>query len=796
MNRIIIGAALMLSLPVGGSTGNATWADEYQEFVQPILEQYCYDCHGYGGEEGGLALDGAMVEESGQRHREQWLAVWKNLRAQTMPPSTEDLPSAAERGRVANWIETTVFRLDPEHPDPGRVTVRRLNRREYRNTIHDLFDIEFDTDKYFPADDTGYGFDTVGDALTVSNYLLEEYLNAAEMIVSRLVVSAKPQIPTTKISAWQFRGDDVDPYELKFANPARVRFLHKAEHAGRFGFTVELFVRGSEEATENTAELVLYVNGEEKNRKLLGWDQTLIKIPLETELAAGDVEIEIALIPHDPPGEDESPLYASLQNVQVRGPLDGSQNRLQDEYYKIFFDGVPDSHPQNRTKYATKIFKHFGARAFRRPLAKGYLNRLLKLADVNQRANGQLLVNAFEQGITRGLIAILASPNFIYRAELQPNPDDPDHVVPLDEFALASRLSYLLWSSCPDDQLLQRAHQGELRRGISEEVDRMLDDWRSSRFFEDFVGQWLQTNSVWETDISERRVLRAEGRLEKDYDFGWKTRHAMIEETRQFVAHVFKHDRPLTELITADYTFLNKRLAKYYGVDARQTKFDGDELTRVSIPEGSPRGGLLTHGSFLLVTSNPTRTSPVKRGLFVLDNLLGTPAPPAPPDVPELEEGRRAQGKTMREQMEEHREDPLCASCHARMDPIGLALENFNAMGLWRDSQRDKPIDTAGRLMTGESFDSVAELKQILATSRKQDFVRCVTEKLLTYALGRGLEYYDMPTVDSITERMVDENGKVGTGKQLILEIVQSVPFQMRRGDGHPRVRRQGTDIP
>ena len=764
---------------------NFTYGDEYEGKVRPLLEQYCYDCHGYGGEEGGMALDEHQATADVLLQRDKWLAVWRNLRAQTMPPSTEAIPTEEERQAINKWIEQSVFRLDPKRPDPGRVTVRRLNRREYKNTIRDLFDYDFDTEKHFPPDDTGYGFDTVGDTLTVSSYLLEEYLKAAESIVESLVVSPEPKTPKEKIEAWRFKGEDADPYEMKFANESEVRYTHPVKSAGEYAFNVRLFVRGSAEATDNTAELAMYVNGEERVRKPLGWDQSLINVPAKFRLPNSNAEISLKLIPKQPPGEGESPLYMSLQDVVVEGPLDGSQNKVQDAYYRIFFDGLPDADRSNRTKYASKILNHFGRRAFRQPLSKSYLKRLMKLADVNRRENGKIKDGAFEEGVARALTAVLASPRFIFRSELQPKPNEPGRVVKLNEFELASRISYFLWSSLPDDELFQLAQQKQLRANLREQVDRMLEDWRSERFFEDFVGQWLQTNNVWDVDISERRILRADGLSRDDYDFNWQVRHAMIRETTEFVSHIFKDDRPLSELLDADYTFLNRRLADFYKLDVKE-KVAKDDFAKVKIPGGVPRGGLLTHGSILLVTSNPTRTSPVKRGLFVLENLLGTPAPPAPPDVPELEETKSEHAKTMREQMQRHREDPLCASCHARMDPIGLALENFNAMGLWRDQQGGQPIDTSGRLMTGEKFESVAELKTILATSRKRDFVRCVAEKLLTYALGRGLEYYDMPTIDGITDRMIDDDGTIRTGKDLIHEIVASVPFQKRRGDGHP----------
>jgi hypothetical protein len=385
----------------------------------------------------------------------------------------------------------------------------------------------------------------------------------------------------------------------------------------------------------------------------------------------------------------------------------------------------------------------------------------------------------FEKGVGEALTAVLASPRFLFRAEIQPEPNNPARIVPVDEFALASRLSYFLWSSLPDDELLAAARDGKLRSNLRPQVDRMLKDDRSRRFVRNFAGQWLQTRDVETLNIDARRILGLRRGEEPERFFNGQIRRAMRQETELLFGHLLKENRPLTELLTADYTFLNDRLAEFYGIPGVK----GQEMRKVSLPPESHRRGLLTHGTYLIVTSNPTRTSPVKRGLFVLDNLLGTPAPPAPPNVPELEEARRAADKrlTMRQTMEIHREKALCASCHARMDPIGLAMENFNAVGKYRDQEAGQPIDTAGQLVTGEKFNSALELVDVLTTSRKKDFFRCATEKLLTYATGRGVEYYDAPTIEKIVERLERDGGQSRT---LIYGIIESAPFQMRRGDG------------
>ncbi|MDA7643469.1 DUF1588 domain-containing protein, partial [Akkermansiaceae bacterium] len=329
------------------------------------------------------------------------------------------------------------------------------------------------------------------------------------------------------------------------------------------------------------------------------------------------------------------------------------------------------------------------------------------------------------------------------------------------------------------DELLSLAFKNQLRNNLGVQIDRMIASSKSRRFVNNFVGQWLQARDVENISIDAKRVVGVKDQREADRIFNGRVRSDMKEESELFFEFILKNNRPIKELISARYSFLNERLAEFYDVPGVL----GSEHRLVDLHEHPQRGGILGQGTFLLVTSNPTRTSPVKRGLFVLDNLLGTPAPPAPPDVPELEEVSELEDKllTMRQMMEVHREKPLCASCHERMDPIGLALENFNALGQWRDKEDGKEIDSAGKLVTGETFSNIMELKTILAGSRKQDFYRCLTEKLLTYALGRGVEYYDAPTIDAIMARLLKDSGGM---KDLIYAITESVPFQKRRGDG------------
>jgi len=361
---------------------------------------------------------------------------------------------------------------------------------------------------------------------------------------------------------------------------------------------------------------------------------------------------------------------------------------------------------------------------------------------------------------------VLVSPHFLFRGELQPEPGNPTRISPIDDFALASRLSYFLWSAMPDDELFRQAERGTLHRNLEAQVKRMLSDPKANALVENFAGQWLQLRNL--------DLVMPDAKLFPDFDDD--LRKAMRKETEMFFGYILREDRNILEFIDANYTFANERLARFYGVRGPS----GDEFQRVSL-KGSRRGGLLTQASILTITSNPTRTSPVKRGKWVLENILGTPPPPPPPNVPELKEGKESVlSETLRQRMEQHRANPNCASCHARMDPIGFGLENYDAIGAWRAKDGEFPIDASGKLVSGESFKGSAEFKRILLKQKRDEFVHCLTEKMLTYALGRGLEYYDQCAVDQITKCLAKNRYQFSS---LVMEVIKSAPFQTRRGE-------------
>jgi len=435
---------------------------------------------------------------------------------------------------------------------------------------------------------------------------------------------------------------------------------------------------------------------------------------------------------------------------------------------------------------------------------------------------------SIEAGIAQGIEAVISSPRFLFHLEggISPAPST-NSWSDIDEYELASRLSYFLWSTMPDDELFRLAGQGQLRNHLAAQVERMLKDPRSEGLVRNFTGQWLQARDVDTIEMNVKEVLARDTgsdgafldelvafrgkpvkadpidpsqtnapaqnarpirkfrrRGDAPLRFDAELRQAMRSETEMFFASVVNEDRDVATLIDSDYTFLNERLAALYGLT--NLNVTGAEMRRVTLPADCPRGGVLTEATALVVTSNPDRTSPVKRGIFVLNNILGTPPPPPPPNVPALEASEKTPGHhdaTLRDLLAAHRSQPLCAGCHARMDPIGLTMENFNAIGIWRDTERNQNIDAAGKLITGESFNNVRELKHILATNHREDFYRCLTEKLLTYALGRGLEYYDAETVDRIVQRLDEHNGRFSA---LLMGVIESAPFQKQRNLANP----------
>jgi hypothetical protein len=590
--------------------------------VAPVLAKYCIECHGGEKPKGKLAFDVFKDDDTPLKNGKIWDKVSRNLEGGIMPPKSRPQPSAADKAAVIGWIDATVNQTGCIiEKDPGRVTMRRLNKVEYNNTIRDLLGVEGNFSENFPSDDVGYGFDNIGDVLSMPPMLMEKYLASAQKIVAKA--------------------------------------LEKPE---------------------------------------------------------------------------------SKKRVFICQPGD-----------------------KNKAECTQKILENLATRAYRRPATEADVKRLAKFVELAEK-NG----DSFEAGIALALRAVLVSPNFLFRVELDPEPNNPKAVHAINDYELASRLSYFLWSSMPDDELLEQARKGTLRKGgnLGAQAKRMLRDPKSKALVENFAGQWLQTRRL-KTMYPDKKLFK---------DFNDLLRDDMLKETDLFVEAIVREDRNVLEFLDADYTFLNERLAKFYGVEG----VTGNEFRRVQLT-GDQRGGVLTMASILTITSNPTRTSPVKRGKWILENIFNAPPPPPPPNAGELSERKTVvESASLRQRMEQHRKNPDCAVCHDRMDPLGFGFENYDAVGAWRTKDGKFDIDPAGELPDGKSFKGPKELKAILK-GKDKEFRRCLSDRLLTYALGRGLESYDKCAVDQIADDLARNDYRFSN---LVVSIVKSEPFQQRRGSG------------
>lgn len=735
--------------------------------VPQLLEKYCFDCHGEGMKKGKVALDELIqAGKTVERHGE-WLKAWKILRHEFMPPAGEEMPTPAERKALADWMASEMLGVDFANPDPGRVTLRRLNRMEYDYSVQDLFGVNLSAHQDYssdsamatlqlrdrlPPDDTAFGFDNIGDFLSVSPALLEKFFDIAEYVVERVVVFDGRRSPEQDLSQLALssvkseekkRHEQAMTFEIGRSGSYRIDFQYTTGGWQDYGGGYDVRAR---------------VDDAEKVRKEVDvGGYTTHKHSITVDLAPGKHSFALISEQIKPDSKGQTNFLQLRPKLKLVGPLGDEFQEYPEAHRKIFFKGDAPKEAEARRVYAREILERIATRAFRRPVEAGTLDGLVELSQRHE---------SFERGIGQALTAVLTSPKFLFRAETQPQPNDPKVVHPLDEYALASRLSYLLWLSLPDEELLRLAGDGELRKNLRAQVKRMLDDKKSERFFEDFPGQWLRTRNVLMTSI----ITRFDGALNP-------VRGSMKKETEMLFEHIARNDLDLVELITADYTFLDKKLAEFYGIkDVPEPGFH-----KVKLDPETKRGGILTHGSFLVSTSNPNRTSPVKRGLFVLENLLAIEPPPPPPDIPALEDVNigDASKKTGREQLALHRENKSCAACHAHFDPLGVALENYDLIGKWRDKENGNPIDPAERTIAGQTLSGFDDVRKLLAADKKR-FYHGTTEKLLTYALGRGLEPADSVTVDGITEKLVAEGGKFST---LLMAMIESPAFQMRRGD-------------
>ena len=837
-------------------------AADFRKDILPILSKYCFDCHGDGMSKGKVSFDEFKSDADLVGRHDLWIEVVKNLRAGLMPPEKKERPTEAERKRLENWVKYEAFGIDPKNPDPGRVTLRRLNRVEYRNTIRDLMGVDFNSEVEFPPDDTGYGFDNIGDVLTISPILLEKYMAAAKTIVAEAVPVVARVIPERTIAGSRFRGASTPSgaanrtprdslLSLTYYEPAVVSNSFNIELEGAYKLTLEISVKGTFGGDPGRCRIVFKLDDRPMLEQEFGWhDSKTFRFEFDEKWKSGEHQMTFALEPLTPVSKKISSLDMRFVSATIHGPSEEKYWNRPKNYERFFTREVPPT-PAERQAYAREILSAFTRKAFRRPVDDQTIQKLVTVAEKVYAQPSK----SFEAGIAHAIVAVLASPRFLFRVEESDPVPAGAAFANVDEYSLASRLSYFLWSTMPDEELYQLAARGQLRRNLDAQVKRMMNDPRSDAMIQNFTGQWLQardiegitidaravfardngterqtrqaqeefrarlaqrtnglappnvlffTNSAGQTNLSGQSNAFAKAnapgqtnrppgngnffnrqrfnrpRIELDRDL----RQAIQRETEMFFGSVVHEDRSVTDLIDCNYTFLNEKLAGLYGI----TNVTGTEMRRVALPPDSPRGGVLTEATTLIVTSNPDRTSPVKRGLFILDNIIGTPAPPPPGNVPALEATEKDfkdkdHDPTLRQALEVHRGKPLCASCHNRMDPIGLAFENFNALGIYREKERGQNIETAGKLVTGESFESVRELKHILVTQHRLDFYRTLSEKLLTYAIGRGMDYYDVETLDRIVQSLDRNNGHFSA---LLLGVIESAPFQKQRTQATP----------
>lgn len=743
---MLLPALLLVSAPLAAA------APSFESTVVPFIRKNCAMCHNSRKQEGGVNLLEFQTAANVEAHREVWETVVRKIKTGEMPPPPMPKPPATQSAVVLGWVEKHFAELDRKaRPDAGRVTARRLNRMEYNNTIRDLFGISFRPADDFPADDSGYGFDNIGDVLSLSPVLMEKYLNAAEQ-VARKVINTEPFPKASRVAFGAGR--------MKNRRANFLEITHDFPAAGRY--ELQGFITGAKAGgPEWKTPMYFSVDGGPKTtiETTMGTDRprnSTHNVVIDTPgVHRVRVEFDATLIPNaaDEVNDKTITQFTMLMDrLEIRGPY---------EPFRV----IPDSQKRLLNCVATepgcdrKVLAQVARRAWRRPVTTAETDALVRVAARAREAG-----DTFEQSMQAGLQAILVSPHFLFRIERGAHKLGPDGQELLTDLELATRLSYFLWSSIPDETLLALAEKNQLHRPavLEAQVRRMIADPRADSLADAFAGQWLEY----------RNLDLARPDPERFPSWNPRLKAAMQEETRRFFLDLVRGNQSISNLLDARYTFLNETLARHYGI----TGVTGDEFRKVQLPDGR-RGGILSMASVLTVSSYATRTSPVLRGKWVLENVLNAPPPPPPPDVQLLDEKTVGTKMSMREQLKLHRTNPTCASCHNRMDTLGFGLENYDAIGAWREKDGAFPLDTSGKLPAGETFSGPEQLKKILAGDMRP-FAECFTEKLLTFALGRGVERTDRRAVQSIVTSAAAQQYRM---QAFILEIIKSTPFQKRR---------------
>ena len=778
--------AVGLIAAAGATPAAGQQAPSAEVIGQALIDRYCATCHNDRLDTGGFSFEELDVADVAA-HPEAWEKVVRKLRAGAMPPRPRPRPDQATYDGFRAWLEGELDAAAAAGLNPGRTeTFHRLSRTEYRNAVRDLLALDVSVDDLLPADDTSYGFDNIAGVLGVSPTLMERYLSAARKI-SRLAVASPVPSPTAETfrvasDLGQDRRMEGLPFGTRGGTVIDYNFPEDAE------YIFEILPDGPLRIESH--DLEISIDGERIALLAVGkapdpddprglYTPQIETLEVRVPVTAGPHDVGVAFLrktaaepegirklylrPFTGEGSGGDSRYQPyVESVTIAGPYESSGARPVEgtpSRERIFACRPTRGEAAEETACAREILSTIARRAYRRPVDDEDVARLLTFYDRGRAAG------SFDTGIEMALRRLLVSPEFLFRVERDPQGVPAGETYRVSDLELASRLSFFLWSSIPDDELLQAAEHGELSdtQVFEAQVDRMLADPRSEALVDNFAGQWLTLRNAAAVQPDEDEFP----------DFGEGLRRAFRRETELLFGSILREDRSTLDLLAADYTFVNERLAQHYGIP----NVRGSHFRRVALADEA-RGGLLGHGSILTVTSYANRTSPVNRGKWVLENILGTPPPPPPPDVPDLETAEGGQVLSMREAMEQHRANPVCASCHRLMDPVGLSLENFDAVGRWRDrSETRGAIDAAGELPDGTPFDGPSGLKAALLRHPDR-FVTTVTEKLMTYALGRGIEYYDAPAVRAIVREAAGDGYRLSS---LVKGVVRSAPFQMRR---------------
>ena len=726
----------------------------------PFLTKYCVDCHSGVEAEAGIPVDELTSVDQFLTERKNWEKVYRMINSGIMPPADYDpLPTEDEVKPITDLMHDELYNFDCDLVyNPGRPTVQRLNRAEYNNTIQDIFGIDLTPADKFPADDVGEGFDNIGDVLTLPPLLMEKYLNAADEIAAAVIDTRDASAVVTQT----FHGTDMTAtsgasgMSMGMALLVSDGTLEKQLEVPATGQYEIVINAGADQAGDEKAKFAVLIQDKSVAEFAVQEHHKKETFRQKLQLQQGEQKLGIRFLNdfYDSKAKERNDRNLGVGEIVLTGPLQGSGQVIRSALHQKLITTVPNDKIDLMTA-AQKVLQPVMEKAFRREVSKSEVFRYAGLV----RSAVQDMGETYEQGISLAVQAVLVSPDFLFRIEKDPGIGQSERR--LDDFEVATRLSYFLWSTLPDDELFQLAKQKQLTKPdvLKRQVRRMLKDDKADALVANFAAQWLNLRNLEEVNPNTDVFKGFDRRLKDD----------MRRETELLFSTIMKEDRSVEDLLTADYTFVNNRLAKHYGIKGiKSSKFE-----RVSL-DGTNRSGVLTHASILTLTSNPRQTSPVKRGKWIMENIFGDAPPPAPPDVPELEETVAVSPDlSFREQLAKHREDPNCAACHKVMDPLGLGLENFNAVGQWRETDKGHAIDASGALPTGESFAGPLELIRIISTRREQ-FKRTLAEKMMTYALGRGTKYYDKCTIDNCLLSMKERGDRFSV---LVEGIVLSDPF-------------------